>query len=200
MVIGIHWQPEKLERKLFSHYARWCFSTVRYAEYVSIWWRHHVAWWRHQMETYSALLALCAGNSPVAGKFPAQRPVTRSFDVFFDLRLSKWLSKQWWDWWFETLSRPLWRHCNVWGYSANSGYIRDRRLLMCLWRCMGSVKLFSHLTLIYWNFNSFWRHAMETLSVLLALCEGNPPVTGGFLSQRASNRDFDAFFDVSLNK
>ena len=41
----------------------------------------------HQMETFSALLALCAGNSPVSGEFPAQRPVTRSFDVFFDLRL-----------------------------------------------------------------------------------------------------------------
>ena len=34
------------------------------------------------METFSALLALCAGNSPVRGEFPAQRPVTRSFDVF----------------------------------------------------------------------------------------------------------------------
>ena len=41
-----------------------------------------------------------------------QRPVTRSFDVFFDLRLNKPLNKQWWGWWFETLSRPLWRHCN----------------------------------------------------------------------------------------
>ena len=39
------------------------------------------------METFSALLAICAGNSPVPGEFPAQRPVTRSFDVFFDLRL-----------------------------------------------------------------------------------------------------------------
>ena len=38
-------------------------------------------WWRHQMETFSALLAFCAGNSPVTGEFPAQRPVTRSFDV-----------------------------------------------------------------------------------------------------------------------
>ena len=37
------------------------------------------------METVSALLAFCAGNSPVIGEFPAQRPVTRSFDVFFDL-------------------------------------------------------------------------------------------------------------------
>ena len=69
-------------------------------------------WWRHQMETFSALLAICAGNSPVPGEFPAQSPVTRSFDVFFDLRLNKRLSKQSWGWWFETLSCPLWLHCN----------------------------------------------------------------------------------------
>ena len=41
-----------------------------------------------------SLLAICAGNSPVSGEFPAQRPVTRSFDIFFDLRLNKRLSKQ----------------------------------------------------------------------------------------------------------
>ena len=43
------------------------------------------SWWRHQMETFSALLAICAGNSPVPGEFPTQRPVTQNFDVFFDL-------------------------------------------------------------------------------------------------------------------
>ena len=43
---------------------------------------------------------------------PAQRPVTRSFDIFFDQRLNKRLRKQSWGWWFETLSLPLWRHCN----------------------------------------------------------------------------------------
>ena len=48
------------------------------------------------MKTFSELLAICAGNSPVSGEFPAQKPVTRSFDVFFDLRLNKRLSKQWW--------------------------------------------------------------------------------------------------------
>ena len=65
------------------------------------------------METFSALLAICAGNSPVTGEFFAQRPVTRSFHVFFDLRLNKPLSKQSWGWWFETLSRPSWRHRNA---------------------------------------------------------------------------------------
>ena len=42
-----------------------------------------ISWWRHLVEQFSALLALCAGNSPVIGEFPAQRPVTGSFDVYF---------------------------------------------------------------------------------------------------------------------
>ena len=56
---------------------------------------------------------LCAGNSPVTGQFPAQRPVTRGFDVFCDLRLNKRLSKQSWGWWCEITTRSLWRHCNA---------------------------------------------------------------------------------------
>ena len=64
------------------------------------------------METVSALLALCAGKLPVIGELPSQRPVMRSFDVFFDLRLNKRLSKQSWGWWFGTPSCSLWRHCN----------------------------------------------------------------------------------------
>ena len=40
------------------------------------------------MGTFSALLAICAGNSRVTGEFTAQRPVTRSFDVFFELSLN----------------------------------------------------------------------------------------------------------------
>ena len=76
-------------------------------------WQCYKSWWRHQMETFSALLAICAGNSPFPGEFLAQRPVTRSFGVFFDLRLDKRWSKQSWGWWFETLSRPLWCHCNL---------------------------------------------------------------------------------------
>ena len=72
-----------------------------------------ISWWHHEMETFFALLAICAGNSSVPGEFPAQRPVTRSFDVFFDLRLNKRLSKQSWGWWFEMPSGPLWRHRKV---------------------------------------------------------------------------------------
>ena len=61
---------------------------------------------------FSALLAICAGNSPVTGDFSAQWSATRSFDVFSDLRLNERLSKQSWGWWFETASCPLWRHSN----------------------------------------------------------------------------------------
>ena len=74
---------------------------------------HAVLWWSHQMETFSALLAICVGNSAVSGEFPAQRPVRWSFDVFFDLRPKKRFGKQSRGWWFETPSCPLLRHCNV---------------------------------------------------------------------------------------
>ena len=98
------------------------WNLVAYREFTWAWWVYvkkyptkicFSSWWRHQMETFSALLALYAGNSSVNGEFPAQRPVTRSFDVFFDLRLNKRLSEQSRDWWFETPSRSLWRHRNA---------------------------------------------------------------------------------------
>ena len=93
-------------------FARFC-ALIWFVHVILPWIFVLLSWWRHQMETFSALLPVCAGNSPVPGEFPAQRPVTRSFHAFFDLRLNKPLSKQSWGWWFETLSRPLWRHCNV---------------------------------------------------------------------------------------
>ena len=43
----------------------------------------------------------CAGNSPVTGEVPSQKPVMRSFDVFFDLCMNKRLSKQWWGWYLR---------------------------------------------------------------------------------------------------
>ena len=73
--------------------------------------------WMNYMMTSShgnifRVTGLCAGNSPVPGEFTAQRPVTRSFDVFCDLHPNKRLSKQWWGWWFATPLCPLWRHIN----------------------------------------------------------------------------------------
>ena len=60
---------------------------------------------------YAGNPLVTAGNSPVTGEFPSHRPVTRSFDVFFDKRLDKRLSKQSRLIWDASLS--LWRHCNV---------------------------------------------------------------------------------------
>ena len=89
-----------------------------------------ITWWHHQMETFSALLALCAGNSPITGEFPSQRPVMRSFDVFFDLCLNKQLSKQSWGWWLDTPSRSSWHHCN----DFPSGWRRGLPITgTCLW-------------------------------------------------------------------
>ena len=87
------------------------------------------------METFSALLVICAGNSPVPGEFPTQRPVTRGFDVLYDLRPNKRLSKQTRGWWFETLSCSLWRHCNDFtilhmGRSASGSYTHVAYLLV----------------------------------------------------------------------
>ena len=82
-----------------SIYFSWCLHTI-------------YPWWHHQMEAFSALLALCEGNPPITGGFLSQRPVTRNFDVFFNLLLNKRLSKQFIRWLFQTPSRSSWCHCN----------------------------------------------------------------------------------------
>ena len=86
------------------------------------------------METFSALLAICVGNSLVPGEFPTQRPVTLSFDVFFDLHLNKRLSKQSWGWCFEMPSCPLWCHLNGQSLTLHLIYmsIYMRPILECL--------------------------------------------------------------------
>ena len=87
----------------------WCIPSMRHIMMTS------------SKEIFSALLAIYAGNSPVTGEFSAQRLVMRSFGVFFDLHLNKWLSKQSWGWCFETPSCSLWCHCNVfiqWGLGS----------------------------------------------------------------------------------
>ena len=92
----------------------WCpgCQVFRTEMTATVWNETKIISWRHQMETFSALLALCAGNSPVTSEFLSQRPVTRSFNVLFDQRLNKRLSKQSRSRWFKTPSRSLSRHCN----------------------------------------------------------------------------------------
>ena len=103
----------KYSLKNCSKVHRWnlrVFTLQMSCRYMITW--QGTTWWRHQMETFSVSLALCVGNSPVTGEFPSQRPVTWSFDVFFDLHLNKRFSKQSWGCWFETPWHSLWRHCS----------------------------------------------------------------------------------------
>ena len=91
------------------------------AERTSISWRHcwqvkcipqnhdDVIKWKHFPHFTDPLCGEFTSNRWI----PTQRPVTRSFDVFFGVRLNKRLSKQSWSWWFETPSRSLWHHCYV---------------------------------------------------------------------------------------
>ena len=117
----------------------------------------------HQMETFFALLGVCAGNSPVIGEFSPPRPVTQSFDVFFDLRLNTRLSKQWWGWWFETPSYPLLRHCNnpcvldlfkyillVWAPFYQS-LVRERQLIFHLSVIDRLITFSSWVQLAFWS-------------------------------------------------
>ena len=168
------------------------------------------------METFSALLTICAGNSPITGEFPAQRPVTRCFDVSFDILLNKRLSKQWWGWLFETPSRPLWRHCNDIRENRErvKMYIYDRILWFCYDLVLPNFTYISNVTMaiaqshysdvIMWAMASqitcvsivcstvlfFRRRSKKTSKRHVAgLCEGNPPVTCGFPSWRFSNAE-----------
>ena len=99
-------------------------------QYISLW-CVYATWWRHQMETLSALLALCAGNSPVTGEFSPQRPVTRSFDAFFDLGLNKRLTN-------NRFAGDLRRHRAHYDVTVISGTRKDsNHLSMDLRWCVG---------------------------------------------------------------
>ena len=128
------------------------------------------------METFSALLTICAGNSigPSEGEFPAQRPVTRSFDIFFNLRLNKRLSKQSWGWWFETLSCPLWRQC----YAC------------CFFEQMMSFKI---IDVIFLFFIRKWYNLPYHV-------EGIHWSSVDFIHKRPQMGNFDNFVVVSLDK
>ena len=69
--------------------------SITLTKHTEVRWIHPSTRWRHQMCTFSALLALCVGNSPGTGEFPSQRPVTRIFDILFDLRLNnRWANRR----------------------------------------------------------------------------------------------------------
>ena len=134
-----------------SGFRNWSQST---ADGNGKWW-WHFAWWRHRMETFSALLAICAGNSPVTCEFPIQRPVTRSFDVFFDLRLNKRLSKQSWGRWSET---PCRAHYDVTVMESQSGVTGLQRQILFHWKPPRR----SHFQPLMLFFNSEYHHMLES--------------------------------------
>ena len=108
-------------------------------------------WWRHQMEAVSALLAICAGNSPFPGQFPAHRSVTRGFDVFFDLRPDKQLRKQSWGWWFEMPPHSLWRYRNEISFPGRSVLPMQAAINLVSY-CIKDIG--SHYDFIKWTTNA----------------------------------------------
>ena len=148
------------------------------------------------METFSMSLAIC---SPVIGEFPVQRPpVTRSFDVFFGLRLNKRLSKQWWGWWFETLSSPLWCHCI--DNCTNARLTPRIHPIFYLsrspqWHERHSIANYRHIGLTPC---SSWLQRQHQSFTLLSLGEGNPPMTGGVPPQRIINAKAIPWCDVIM--
>ena len=92
---------------------------------------------------------LC-GEFTGPGEFPAQRPVTRSFDVFFDQRLNKRLSKQPWGWWFETPSWSLWRHRNANDHTYNFQNATHQRKKECDYQIMDNTVLAPYLNPSTW--------------------------------------------------
>ena len=108
----------------------------------------NIKWWRNQMETFYALLALCAGNSPVSGEFSSEMPVTRSFDVFCDLRLNTRLNKQSRHRRSETPSRSLWRHSNDISYMVSSLYNLYVSISMYVfWFIKTNIQMISNTTM-----------------------------------------------------
>ena len=128
----------------------WCSALYPVAHDDVIKWKHFPRNWPFVRGIH---------RSPVNG-LPAQRPMTRSFNVFFDLRLNKRVSKQSWGWWFETLPCPLWRHCNELGGIPFAVYSqRNRHRLI----------QFHHITHWKWHvwpsktFTIFFRQITESL-------------------------------------
>ena len=155
----------------------------------------------------------------LCGEFTGPRwiPHTKARDaelwcVFFYLRLNKRLSKQWWGWWFETLSHPLWRHRYVsiweWHYSGTNLPFNLKIRRCCLYGSperLNKTTTLSHIPMLYSKKSSVAGRVMMTSSngsifrVTGHLC-GEFTGPGEFPTQRPVTRSFDVFFDLGLNK
>ena len=121
--------------------------------------------WGHHGNGKPRMMTSSNGNifcvtGPLCGEFTGpvnshtQRSVTRSFDVFFDLRVNKRMSKQQWGWWFETPSWSLWRHRNdvsaMWETASSwtdtkMRYCNLPMLLFWFWLCFVFFVGFGHV-------------------------------------------------------
>ena len=102
-----------------------------------------LAWWRHQMETPM--------NSPHKGQW-------RGASFFFDLRLIKRLSKQSRRRWFETPSRSLWRHCNVYRFQIE----RQMKLDMMQWRLWTWMVTGISSSFTQWKYEQIFLYFLST--------------------------------------
>ena len=180
------------------------YNVTTFSKQPQLWWGwislFYPSWWRHQMETFSTLLALCAGNSPVTGEFPAQRPVT--LDVSCDLRMNKRLSKQLGGWWFETPSRSLWRQCNVPIWLQT---LRDITLSSLVWSIVASeaclpVYLGSSLDWEYFSVNSpsEYKNIQEWYQAIFWWVHGSPrPNQNNCLNNEFDDPDLQALGKTS---
>ena len=151
--------------------------------------RSQFAWWRHQMETFPRYWPFVRGIHRLPD-FPAQRPVTRSFDVSFDLRLNKRLRKQSWGWWFETPSRSLWRRRNG-THQRNASRASYGPSIVNILHYNGLIMsvMASQITGASIVCSTVCSGADQEKLRATGLCEGNPPMTDGFPSQGASNAE-----------
>ena len=127
-----------------------------------------------QPEIHRHMMASSNGNifrvtDLLRGEFtghPTQRPVTRSFDVFFDLRLNERLSKYSWGWWFETPSRPLWRHINdqVWSMSSLRFQINPSFLLQIL-----QLEVIVNIQCLIILMSGVWKKSLHSLTFHISL-------------------------------
>ena len=118
----------EIQRRYVNQHSRW-HENWFYCVLMS------KTWWHHQMETFSTLLAFCAGISPVNSPHKGQWRGALMFSL-------KRLSKQWWGWWFEMPSHSLWCHCNDtlkfqcnaldWVLSRHNPYLLNE------WNCFGN--------------------------------------------------------------
>ena len=125
-------------------------------------WKHFPRYWPFVRGIHRS--PVITGHRWFTGELPAQRSVTRSFDVFFDLCLTKRLSKQWRGWWFVTSSCPLWRHCNG---NGDCSYILNGLDFTISYLIGGARVWISNVPLVpvclRWTFYYFRRWSLDPL-------------------------------------